>query len=468
MYQNKVKIVIVSIIFALFHQKGIAQQYFETKFGCAGLDNARSVKQLSSSSIFVAGYSDTASSGNIDFALHKLTKEGALVFTKYYGNLQVNNCLNMNLTNSSKIIMCGETYTSNINFDAQLLCLDTNGVTIWQTQFGDSLKNESLKYITETSDHFILTCGFVTDSSGSNDFLFVKLDSLGNIVWKKNYGDTLNNTANMCIELSNGNYALVGDTKSSFGDYDVKLILTDKDGNIIWNNNFGNKLQNGSQGIFESTDQQLVFYGETEIAQASLFDFFVQKVNLNGVSSWRKTFGGAKSDALFNGIEVSDGFVFTGYSNSYNSGPLNLVVLKTDTLANISWLRSFGGNAIDIGYSVIESKLNDGYYVSGISTVSGNTQNYLLHLTEQGYLDLITNERYTKNVIIYPNPSNGFFEIKNDEKFDDILVLNIYGQCVFESKLTNSKINLNKLAKGVYFVVLKNENEQVREKIVLE
>ena len=444
-----------------------AQNYFAQHFGQSGSDVSRSVIQLPSGSIYTAGYSDTTMIGNIDFALSKCNNNGDFIFTKYFGDSLVNNCLGMSKTNSLHIIMCGETYTSISSFDGVVYKLDTLGNILWQLQIGESSKNESLKYIFETSDGNLLACGFITDSNFSNDFLLVKISSDGNLIWQKTFGDENNNTSNMCIELTNGNYAIVGDTQGHLFDYDVMLVVTDNNGNQLWGNSYGNSLQNGSQGIFESSDGNLIIYGETEIFAASPFDFFIQKINLSGNSLWRKVFGGNRTDALFNGLEVNDGFIFTGYSNSFNSGPLNLAIVKTDTSGNLNWIQNYGGNGIDIGYSIIESVNGDGYYITGIYSDSLNSQNYLLHVSSNGYAINKSIEQDSQ-LSLYPNPNNGIFNIEGLEIESTVKITNSLGELIYFEKSASQKLNLNYLNKGIYFVHINNSRTSTSKKFIIQ
>jgi len=464
-YRSVVFLLIINL--TSFNQV-FSKNYFEISFGQSGSDVSRSVIQLSSGSIFTAGYSDTAQLGNIDFAINKFSENGLLIYTKYFGDSLVDNCLGMCLINNSQIIMCGEKYTSNNSFDGIVYKLDTLGNILWELQIGELLKNESIKYIFQTSDGNLLACGFITDSNFSNDFLVVKISSSGNLIWQKTFGDDNNNTANMCIELSNGNYAIVGDAQSHLGDYDVMIVVTDIDGNEIWENRFGNNLQNGSQGIFESSDNKLIVYGETEIFTASPFDFFAQKITFTGNSLWRKTFGGTKSDAIFNGIEIADGFVFTGYSNSYNAGPLNLVVLKTDTTAsNIEWARNYGSTGVDIGYQIIKSKTDSGFYIVGIYDDLGNTNNYLLHINNDG---LLFQDEIISNSIgkLYPNPSSGKFSIDSKQKIEEVIIYNTVGEIIYSQLAPEKEINLNNINKGLYFVHTKTQINKSMHKLILE
>ena len=81
------------------------------------------------------------------------------------------------------------------------------------------------------------------------------------------------------------------------------------------------------------------------------------------------------------------------------------------------------------------------------------------------------------NIFVSPNPSNGNFivELLNGsmEREVSIDVVNTLGQKVFSSneKISSThwtkQIDLSNVARGVYFIGIKTENEFVRKKIVI-
>jgi hypothetical protein len=63
------------------------------------------------------------------------------------------------------------------------------------------------------------------------DFWLVKTDALGNEEWNRTYGGAKNDFANSVVQMSDGGYAIAGDTLSfGAGDYDFWLIKTNSQG----------------------------------------------------------------------------------------------------------------------------------------------------------------------------------------------------------------------------------------------
>lgn len=87
---------------------------------------------------------------------------------------------------------------------------------------------------------------------------------------------------------------------------------------------------------------------------------------------------------------------------------------------------------------------------------------------------LVTNENEDYTVAMYPNPTDGKFEIAlYHEKSNvemDIQIMNIQGQTVYQSKIINgvNYINLGNVESGVYFVNVEDGKTSERMKIVIK
>lgn len=65
------------------------------------------------------------------------------------------------------------------------------------------------------------------------------------------------------------------------------------------------------------------------------------------------------------------GFILIGRTNSFGSGNNVIYLIKTDSLGNIHWNKTYGGSNDDGGYSVSQTGDN-GYILTGYATIFGN------------------------------------------------------------------------------------------------
>lgn len=442
--------------------------YFETWFGTPEYDYARSVKQIGSGSVFVAGYQSNGPNGGYDVSLHKLDRFGNLIWTKNFGDSLANTALFMNVCSDGNLLLCGETQTPQNTQNAFLYKVDTTGTVIWYQTYGGA-GNESAKYVTETqSGDFVMT-GFVS-GPGGNEIYLVRTDPQGNERWWSRYGGLDNEYADAVRELPDGDLIITADTKSfGQGGYDVELIRTDSLGNVQWDYTYGDPWQNGCQGILITSDMKFISYGETEIFQFSAFDFYIEKIDTSGTSIWRRTFGGSNtSDAAFSAVELPDGYMLCGYSNSYMQGPISVVVLKTDTAGQLLWAHPFGLTGIDIGYEIIPSQ-NNGHYVVGTSNVDGDDQCYLLHVDGSGWAGINEPEN-EQELAVFPNPASDFLTVGliDNQLPETIRLFDLAGkEQVISRENGTGRIALPEAAQGVYILEAMANGKVLRRKVLV-
>lgn len=77
--------------------------------------------------------------------------------------------------------------------------------------------------------------------------------------------------------------------------------------------------------------------------------------------------------------------------------------------------------------------------------------------------DLILSNKSTilqKEIKVYPNPSNGIFQIETDKVLKNIRVFSVLGQIKIASKFTN-KIDLSPLENGIYLLEITTDNDEI-------
>jgi len=462
----------LTLLFPLSTKLKAQVPYFEKSFGEPGVDIAFSVKQDGDSSVYVFGYSNNTSTSQEDFALSKLRPNGDLIWTKYYGTPDIDFGLYMNLADSFDVIMVGhiETNTS-LGQEILVIKVDSSGQELWRRNYG-GIGNQSCRYIEKTTDGNYILCGYRTDPFGQNDIYVLKLDANGNFLWDASFGGINNDYGMKAFETPGHKLLMSADTKSSGnGGYDAAIYELDSLGNELWSNLYGDQFQNGCQGVMLTSSNVNVVFGETEVFQFSPFDFFLYMFDSTGAFLREKVFGGLGTDALFDMLETPTGdLIGCGYSNSASNGvlPLNLALVKTDSLGNVQFVREYGSSGIDIGYSITPA-LGGGYYVAGRIT-NADEDFYLLHIDENGLVGLNENAALsTSKISIWPNPTREYLTVNSGFKAESWAVFDLKGKELmhFEGELSNVKtINISNLAGGIYLLELRSVNKKESSKFI--
>lgn len=103
-------------------------------------------------------------------------------------------------------------------------------------------------------------------------------------------------------------------------------------------------------------------------------------------TAWTKTFGGEASDRGYSVLETTDGgFLIAGLTYSFGAGNSDAWIIRTDSAGDVMWERVYGGKGDDRAYWVTEM-MDGGYAVAGESSSSsaGSADGWLLRLDEVG------------------------------------------------------------------------------------
>ncbi|MCF7566996.1 hypothetical protein L3X37_01280 [Sabulilitoribacter arenilitoris] len=217
---------------------------------------------------------------------------------------------------------------------------------------------------------------FATKHAGG-DYWAIKLNATGNKQWSKFYGGTFTDTPYDVIQTSDNGYILVGasdsndvDISNNKGSYDFWVIKISETGTLQWEKSFGGSEIDEASGITNTNDGNYIIVGDTRSNDLNVSknngaaDLWVIKISPLGELIWEKTFGGNSFDVARSITKTQDnGYLISGSSRSNNgdlsnnNGQNDAWVLKIDADANLKWQKTIGGTDIDFAFDVIE--LND-------------------------------------------------------------------------------------------------------------
>lgn len=211
------------------------------------------------------------------------------------------------------------------------------------------------------------------------DYWGVKLDISGNIQWTKYYGGNLSEIPYDTIQTSDGGFIIVGssdsidvDITNNKGLDDFWVVKINATGGLVWEKSFGGSGIDEAYSIVASDDGNYMIVGGTRSDDGDVSqhkgsaDLWLIKIDGSGNLLWEKTYGGADFDVGRSIKKTNDGgYLLVGSSRSINgdvltnNGQNDAWILKVSNNGSIKWQYSIGGSEIDFAYDVIEKANNE-------------------------------------------------------------------------------------------------------------
>lgn len=294
------------------------------------------------------------------------------VWTRTYGGPNAEGAHSIDRTSDGGYIVAGECEPSYANQNVYLLKIDSDGDTLWTTDFGDTNTDEIGRSVRQTSDGGYIICGY-SGVSQSNEVLLLKTDSLGGYEWEVTFGPTPDNRGHCVRQTSDGGYIITGQAwivRGAFGSYDMYIIKTDSQGGLQWERFMGGSANDYALGVCEMENGDFVATGRT--LSFGGWNAYLVRLSAFGDSVWARAVGvGAQDEAAgVLALEDGSGFVFTGLTYSYGPGS-DAFLSRADNDGNILWTRTYGDDREDSGGCL--ALMPDGGYVIGGSRARWDT-----------------------------------------------------------------------------------------------
>ncbi len=273
----------------------------------------------------------------------------------------------------------------------------------WDVRFGGS-SGDALTSLQQTTDGGYILGGVSQSgisgdktqaSQGSGDYWVVKISSSGAKEWDARFGGSGNDDLISLQQTSDGGYILGGvsqsgisgdKTQASQGSDDYWVVKINSSGAKEWDVRFGGSGDDYLRSLQQTTDGGYILGGhsfsgisgdKTQASQGGT-DYWVVKINSNGVKQWDARFGGSSNDFLGSLQQTTDGgYILGGSSASGTSGDKTQAsqgsddywVVKINSSGAKEWDVRFGGSGDDYLRSLQQT--TDGGYIFGGRSFSG-------------------------------------------------------------------------------------------------
>lgn len=330
-------------------------------YGGKEYDTARDHVQTIDGGYAIVGITSSIGSGGQDFWLIKTDKNGTIEWNKVYGGAGEDFAFAIEQTSDGGLVLAGSTTSFDINGDYDFLLIKTNksGEVVWYKTYG-GLDDDYATCLVRTSDKGFIIAGITNTSDNGNDLLLIKIDDNGTVKWFTTYGGKKEEKIWSLIQTSDNGFLMAGST-SSFGEgaNDIWIIRTDQNGTMLWNRTYGGNDEDSAQSIIQTQDNGFAIAGETKSFGSGSYDVWLIKIDQNGSMLWNRTYGGKGEDSAQSFIQTTDGgYAVGGFSE--HTLHYNFYLVKTDLNGYAQWKTTHHGGNDEKAFSLIQT--NDSNY----------------------------------------------------------------------------------------------------------
>lgn len=155
----------------------------------------------------------------------------------------------------------------------------------------------------------------------------------------------------------------------------------------LWTKKYGGAQFDAGEAVQPLYEGGYIICGYTESFGEGGSDFYLLKTDSLGDTLWTKTYGGSKDDTGWWVEETVDsGYIVVGETKSFSDGNADVWLIKTDADGDTTWTKTYGGADTDWGKSV-QINIEGGYIICGASSSFNPGQDldvYLIKTDDQG------------------------------------------------------------------------------------
>ena len=329
-------------------------------------DTGSSLLQTPDAGYIIVGGTNSTGAGKNDVYLVRTDRYGNPKWNKTYGGPQGDGCGSIISTSDNCYILVGITRSFGAGKnDVYMLKVANDGTLLWSKTFGGVEDDEGRRVIETSDDGFLIVGVTWSFGAGQSDVYLVKTDHNGNLLWSKTYGDVESNECFDIVSSGDGGYVICGKTRTGLGDYNGYLIKIDSSGNQLWSNTYGLAGESESaHSLVKSRDGGYAIMGTTSEGAGNAY--WLLKTDSVGNEQWTKTHDTIMDDQGTDLVQINDGYMLIGISESPTIVYYDVWIVRTDKQGNQMWTKHIGTSKEDMGASIIKTS-DGGLAITGLT-----------------------------------------------------------------------------------------------------
>ncbi|MCH8330588.1 MAG: hypothetical protein IH946_04285 [Bacteroidetes bacterium] len=219
------------------------------------------------------------------------------------------------------------------------------------------------------------------------------------------YGNNGNQYGNWVVQTADEGFVIAAQNDDFTGNgYNAWIVRTNSGDDTLWTRLVGGAAADNFTSIVETANGDIAAAGYQSSFGAGGEDIWLVLFDNIGNVKWAKTYGGTGNDEAYVLKKTNDGgFIIVGSSNSFNIN-WDVYVIRTDSMGDTLWTRTYGGSGTDRGRDVLQTP-DGGFVIVGESGFGqGNSDVYLLKIDSVGAAEW--SKAYGTSSAEYGKPSN--------------------------------------------------------------
>lgn len=264
--------------------------------------------------------------------------------------------------------------------------LNSHGDSLWTQTYIDTTSSQGLYAIRSLQGGNFLVTGY-NNFASNFDMLAMKIDSLGNQIWRKTYGTPGFEAGAMPAFTSDGGFVFATTAGPSATPY-FWLVRTDSLGDTLWTKTYPRNLPTGGAIPLVRSNGQIFVLGWIE--DNGNYDNHLLCLDSLGNELWIRNYGGIGFESRTAAGIIADrlgGYTFAS-SVDFGFGPgtdRDMAIYRIDDLGNVLQIHRLGHGKDDMP-RYFDQMSNGDYLVAGWSEsfIPSGQQSYLARLSNGG------------------------------------------------------------------------------------
>lgn len=183
-------------------------------------------------------------------------------------------------------------------------------------------------------------------------------------------------------------YLIAGYTKSGgSGKKDGLIVKTSACGDYEWAYAIGSSDEDEFAELVSTGDKGILLVGDTDGFGLGNRKFWVTKLDSSGTMLWSKAYGSTNIEYAIGAVEVSDGYIIAGATNSFGSGDNDMLLIKITKAGNLTWSKRIHTVENDDTYDLIKDNAGNFYICGSFFAGSLRHQAFVLSINPAGQIN---------------------------------------------------------------------------------